>query len=326
MSALLRLLAFVALACAGTACASDLPLVGPPLLGMEEPLEQREPPQDEAARVELPLGSFTGLTVGDARTSLDAMLDEPDAVVALTVVENSPADAAGIEVGDLVLEAVWNDRVLPMHWPSEWRRLELEAEPGTRLRLLVDRAGMERELELTTVARVHPAGREPIERIREEERVGVVLRTATEVEARAAGLGPGGGAVVVGLTRESPWRAAGLVYGDLIRSVDGAEVASPALVVDRIRAAEPDATLELGLVRAGQRLVVQAPVSERAGEMTLFHIPLVFKYEKERDQRTTSALLGLYRYQSTPAAWRLRLFWLLRFSGGDADRLESVPR
>jgi C-terminal processing protease CtpA/Prc len=330
MSGLLRHLAILSLACAGAACAaSELPRQGPPLLGMEEPLEQREPPEDEAARVQLPLGSFTGLTVGDARTSLDAMLDEPDAVVALAVVENSSADAAGIEVGDLVLEVVLPERggeALPLHWPSEWRRLELEAEPGTRLRLLVDRAGMERELELTTVARVHPAGREPTERIREEERVGVVLRTATEVEARAAGLGPGGGAVVVGLTRESPWRAAGLVYGDLVRSVDGAEVAHPALVVDRIRAAEPRATLELELVRAGQRLVLRAPVSERAEELTLIRIPLLFRYEKERDQRTTSALLGLFRYQSTPAAWRLRLFWLLRFSGGDADRLESIPR
>ena len=41
-------------------------------------------------------------------------------------------------------------------------------------------------------------------------------------EARAAGLGPGGGAVVVGLSERSPWRAAGLRFGDLIvAALDG---------------------------------------------------------------------------------------------------------
>ena len=40
----------------------------------------------------------------------------------------------------------------------------------------------------------------------------------------------------------------------------------------------------------------------------------------------TSMLLGLFRWEKTPAAWRVRLLWLIRFSGGDADRLESVER
>jgi len=308
-------------ACVG----SELARQPPPLAGMEEPLERMAPPDDEAQRLALPKGSFTGLVVGDSRASLDAMLGEPEGVLVVSVVENSPADAAGIEPGDLVLEARAAEPLV-LRWPSEWRALELALEPGTTLALVVDRAGAERTCELTTIARVRAAERGPSERIREEQRVGVVLRTATEVEARAAGLGPGGGAVVVGLTRESPWRAAGVVFGDLIRAIDGVAVAHPAVVVDRIRSAPEDGTLELELVRAGQRLTLAARVSARAQELTQLWIPLLFRHRKEHDHSSTSALLGLYRHERTPAAWRLRLFWLLRFSGGDADRLESLSR
>ena len=319
-------------ACTGSAtlsCTSaELAREAPPLLAMEEPLELVQPPDDEAARALLPRGSFTGLTLGDARASLDAMLAEPEGLLVVSVVENSPADAAGIEPGDLILEATipGKDGPLALHWPSEWRRIELETEPGATLRVTIDRAGAERALELVPVARVHPAEREPAERIREEARVGVVLRPATEVEARAAGLGPGGGAVVVGLTRESPWREAGVVFGDLIRAIDGDEVAHPAVVLERIRAAPEHGELELELLRGGAQLTLQAPLSQREKELHRISIPLLFRYEKERDHRTTSFLLGLFRYESTQAAWRLRLLWLIRFSGGDADRLESVER
>lgn len=307
-----------------SACASDeLARRPPPLAGMHEPVELLVEPHDEAERQALPLGSFTGVRVGDARASLDAMLAEPEGVVVLEVIENSPADAAGIEVGDLLLEVLGRDG-FALRWPSEWRRVELESEPGTALIVLLDRAGAEREVHLTTVARVRAEPRNTADRVREDERVGVVLRAATEVEARAAALGPGGGAVVVGLTRESPWRAAGIVYGDLIRAIDGVEVAHPAVVLEGIRSAAADRRLELELVREGKLMSVEAAVSRRERELTEFSIPLLFSYEKERDRSETSVLLGFIRYESTPAAWKLRLLWWIGFGGGDADRLEQV--
>lgn len=316
----------LSLALAVSACSTDeLARQAPPLVRMEEPLELLTEPDDEAARAALAPGVFTGLTVGDARASLDAMLVEPEGVVVLSIVENSPAQAAGLEVGDIVLEVRGRESVA-LHWPSEWRRIELEAEAGAKLLLTIDRAGAESELELVPQARLRPAARERGERFREEQRVGVVLRTATEVEARAAALGPGAGAVVVGLTRESPWRSAGLVYGDLIRAVDGDEVAHPSTVLEAIRAQPEDGALELEVVRAGSLVSVHAPLSRRAQELTELSIPILFSYEKSRDRSATSLLLGLFRYESTPAAWRLRILWLFALSGGDADRLESVER
>ena len=53
-------------------------------------------------------------------------------------------------------------------------------------------------------------------------------------------------------------------------------------------------------------------------------IPFVFTYSRERGTTTTKVLFGLYARTATPVAWKLRLLWLLSFSGGDADRLEEL--
>jgi C-terminal processing protease CtpA/Prc len=314
----------VALACGACASAS-LPREAPPLVRMEEPLEWMREPDDEAARRALPKGSFTGLVVGDARATLEEMLGEPRGVLVAAVVENSPGAAAGVEAGDVLVAASAGERTLELHWPAEWRRLEDELEPGAEMRLVVDRAGAELDLALVTEARVAPRERLASQRFREEQRVGLVVRTATEVEARAAGLGAGGGAVVVGLTLESPWRGL-VVYRDLIRAVDGAEVAHPQVVLDRIREAPERAALRLELVRGGAPLTVDAPLSRREQRVREVSVPLLFTFERERDASRLSVLLGLVAWQRTPAAWRLRLAWLFTLSGGDSDRLEVIER
>ncbi len=310
---------------AGCALPIKLPNRPPPLLDMQEPLALTEEPDDEAARGDLASGGFTGIYVGDARRSLDALTGESEGVLVIKVIENSPGDAAGIVEGDLLL---WGSRgghpggPSPLSWPSEWRRLELSAEPGTRLEVGYDRAGVEQIARLEVVARIHSAARHDVERYREEDRVGVVLRTATEVEARAAGLGPGAGAVIVGLSRRSPWRATGLRFGDLIVAVDGRPVAHPQVLLDAIRGSEDD--LRLTYVRQGARGELSAPSSERETELKEVSIPLLLSYQSERGISELTILLGLFGLKETPAAWRCRLFWIFTFAGGDADRLKEV--
>lgn len=301
----------------------DLP-ERPPLADMEEPLDLLAEPDDEAARRALPRGSFSGLVLDDARDTLAAKLDAPAQLRIAAIVENSPADAAGLAVGDLLLEARPDGGdVVVLRQPSEWAALELATPPGTKVDLIVDRAGREAETELVLAERVRPRPRTPSERFREEDRVGVVLRTATEVEARTAGLGPGGGAVVVGLSRSSPWRGAGLRFGDLLVATDGAPVAHPQDVLAAIRAPEAE-TLRLDVRRDGATFTVEAPLSVRAGELTEITLPPLFSYEADRGRSEWSLLLGLVNYRSTAAAWRFRLLWIFAFGGGDADRLLEI--
>jgi len=318
---LLALLALSSSACSfGARSLSREP---PPLFDLEEPLELREEPADEARRAALDPGSFTGITAADARQSLDALEGEPDGVLVASIVENSPAHAAGLEVGDVLLEASVGGRAVALKWPSEWRRLEIDTAPGTTIELRIDRAGLEIRASLATVVRVRPAERESAQRFREEEKVGVVVRTATEVEARAAQLGPGGGAVIVGLARGSPWRKDGLVYGDLVTAVRGEPCSHPEVLLDAIRATEEGQTLALEVLRNGRPLEIEARVTRRETEVHEISIPLLYSYSNDRGHRETSVLLGLYRHESTKAAWKTRILWIFSFSGGDSDRLEE---
>ena len=317
------LAALSALALQACSLSPDLAETPPALRDMEEPLDLRAEPEDEAARAAMPAGTFSGLYLKDARATLEAKLNDPEAVVVDRVVENSPADRAGLRPGDLLLEAVLEDgEAREVATPSEWRKLELTAKPGSKLTLVVDRAGREAETELTLIARVRPSRREAAERYREELRVGVVVRTATEVEARNAGLGPGGGAIVVGMSQKSPWRRAGLRFGDLVVAIDGEELTHPQQLLTKIREAADD-HLNLAYVRDGERVEVEAGLTTRASTLREISIPPLFSYEADRGQREWSVLLGMVRYRSTAAAWRFRLLWIIALRSGDADELQE---
>lgn len=299
----------------------------PPLLAdMEEPLELFQEPDDEAERKALPAGAFSGVYVSDSRQSLEALLGDPEGVLVERVIENSPGDLAGVRDGDLLLEATvaGADEPIELSWPSEWREIEIDNPPGTTIQLLLDRAAREIETELTLIPRARSAPRVPGERFRDADRVGVVVRTATEVEARRADLPPGGGAVVVGLAAGSPWRAAGLEFGDLITRIDKKRVTHPQVVLDAIREAGKRDRLTIQFMREGEAQSVRAPVSRRLRHMTEFKLPLLFTYENDRGRREISAILGLLNYRSTSAAWQFRFLYLFRFGGGKADRLKEV--
>jgi predicted metalloprotease with PDZ domain len=295
----------------------------PPLLDMEEPLELRDEPADEGARLALDPGSFTGIYVASRAASLDALSEDNEGVLVQRVVENSPADLAGVIEGDVILEAKIDARRVTFKWPSEWRALEVETAAGTKLDLLVDRAAVETRLVLTTVPRVRPPDRTAAERFREEEKVGLVVRCATEVEARAAHLGPGGGAVIVGLSRASPWRKAGLKYGDMITRVDGVAVAHCQVLIDAIRAHKHGEKLALEVVSQGASREVSAPLGRREHELHEFSIPLLYDYTSDRGRSETSILFGIYNHESTSAAWHTRLLWIIHFGGGEADQLDE---
>lgn len=294
---------------------------------MEEPPALFAEPDDEAERQKLPLGCFSGVEVTDPRTTLEERLaDGPAAgVLVADVVANSPGDAAGIVAGDLLLAAQVEGAWEVLTAPSQWRRIEQATAPGTVVAVRVDRAGAERQTRVTLAPRVRRSARLVATRLREEEKVGVVVRAATEVEAAAAGLGAGGGAVVVGLSRGSPWRAADVRFGDVLTAIGGQPVVHPQVVLTAIRNTA-GADLPLEFLRGGERRTARTLVSSRASEVREVGLPLVFTYTSDRGTTTTSMLLGLIHYKSTAAAWRLTLLWFVTFGAGDSDRLLEVAR
>jgi C-terminal processing protease CtpA/Prc len=324
----LRRSALAPFALALAACSLDLPREAPQLADVEEPLALREVPRDEEERQLLPLGVFTGATMQVAQNRLDQRDEESEGIRVERIVENSPADAAGLAVGDLVFEVVIaGGKRVEVAWPSEWRALEIEALPGVPWSVSFDRAGEERQVTLVPVPRVRPADAPPVEHFREEQHVGVVLRTATEVEARAAGLGPGGGAVVIGLSRRSPWRTAGVRFGDLVVALDGRRIAHPQVALDELRrAGEERQPVAIELVRGGRRLELESLSSVRFEEVSELSIPLLYSFERERGRVEHSFLLGLLAHEANEVAYSWRFLWLITFRGGQADRLVEVDR
>jgi len=292
----------------------------PALYDMEEPLALHDEPADEQERLALPSGGFTGVYGTDSRQSLSELGEEPEGVLVDRVVENSPAAFAGLVKGDLILEANGE----PVQYASEWRKLELDSKPGTKIKVLYDRAGAERETTLEVAARAWVAQRQKTQRYRDEDRTGIVVRTATEVEARGAGLGPGAGAVLVGMSRSSPFRAVGLVYGDLLVAVDDAPIEHPNVLLAAIRDAEKDAKLKITYMRDGERHEIEAPVSQRTQQQQMVDIPLLYYFERDRDRVTWWVFFGIYKHTRTAAATEARILWIFKARSGDSDRLEEV--
>jgi hypothetical protein len=67
-------------------------------------------------------------------------------------------------------------------------------------------------------------------------------------------------------------------------------------------------------------------LSQRAQELHELSIPILFSYSAQRGRSEWSLLWGLLGHESTAAAWRMRLLWLISFGGGDADQLLETER
>ncbi len=312
------------------ACATPLPEELPVLGDLERPLGLAQEPDDESARRELPLGAFSGVEVGAAEDTLEALTGGGEGLRVLRIVENSPGQAADLRPGDLLLEVAVSEEAefLPLGWPSDWAAAELAATPGIGGLVIFDRAGRELETEIVWAERIAPRVRAESVVFEETEHVGIVLRSATEVEAHRAGLAPGAGAVVIGLSKASPWRSAGVTFEDLIVSVNGAPLRAPQALLDLIRETQPGKSLDLELAGDAGReppRAVRGRVSSRERAFHRIHIPLVFRCERTGTGRSEwSFLLGLFAFERTPVAWRGRFLWLIDFGRGDTDRLVEL--
>lgn len=296
-----------------------------PLRSWEEPPEAMREPDDEQARQALPAGSFSGIRVKSIRASLDED-PEPGLEVA-GVVENSPAAAAGVEVGDILLQAKVGGASRQLDAPSDWRALELELPPGAEVGLACERAGTELRKSLVLVARVAPAARDEAARFREDDKLGLVLRTATEVEARAAGLPPGAGVVLVGMATTSPWRGLEEAprHGELITSLDGTTIDDPARFLALVRAKDPSSPIKVDWRRGDAAISRELPLSRRSQEMKRIALQPLFAWKRDGERVSLSVLLGALAFERGAASWKFTLLWFFDFQGGDSDRLEEVP-
>ncbi len=308
-------------------CTSGLPTKADPLVDMEISRAIFEMPQDEEQRKELPLGVFTGIEVGDSRLTLEEQLEAPEGVLVTGIVENSPAAAAGIQVGDIIVEAAIDENISTiLHWPSDWFKLEQAAQVDSVIHVLYDRAGRDFKTAIKPVKRISPPNRVSGNTFREESKVGIIVRNASEVEAERAGLTRGEGSVVVGLARTSPWKQAGLLYGDIILEINNIKIKNPQELLITINGLNKGDDVKIVVFRDDENTTLNTTVSKRQKETKAFSIPLIFSYGKKGGIEKTSTLFDIISVKKTQVASEYRLFWLINFTTGDSNRLEEIKQ
>jgi len=197
---------------------------------------------------------FIGVGIQDIDSELARQFELPDTKGALITQVNrgSPAEKAGLEVGDAIVEFQDN----PVEDSSQLRNLVASTPPGTKAKLVIVRKGKERELTVTLGKLASDkmagsaAGEQPLEPF------GILVQPLTPDLAKRLDYENQQGVVMGKIIRGSPADQANLQVGDLISAVNRIPISD----VDELREAlgkTPDSKQVLLLVhRKGGRLFV----------------------------------------------------------------------
>ncbi|OHB64048.1 MAG: hypothetical protein A2Y76_02725 [Planctomycetes bacterium RBG_13_60_9] len=149
-------------------------------------------------------------------------LKQPRGVLVAQIEKGSPAEQAGLQSGDLILEM--NGKEIESY--DTFRNQIADMEPGTKVQLLVSTEGK-------TAERTVTLGERPTEKARAEQpaeesqqTLGVQVRNLTKDIAQQLGYEPGEGVIVVAVSPGSPADNVGIQPGDLIASVNRQTVTS----------------------------------------------------------------------------------------------------
>ena len=184
-------------------------------------------------------------------------IDAEEGVVVVKVVEDSPADDAGIESGDLIASIGGSD----IETVSDVRDAVTDASVGDTLAFTVERDGSESTYNVTVGER---PTRESKVGSRGKSRgqgssgamgsagIGAVIATLNEDLAEKLDIETEEGVVILSVRDGSPAEDAGLQKGDVIVSVDGKTVDGISDVTEVVRGAEVGDTLSIVITREDQ--------------------------------------------------------------------------
>ena len=215
---------------------------------------------------------WVGLHVMDVTERLAQRLeiDAEDGVAVIRVVEDGPADDAGIEAGDVIVSVAGSD----VSTVSEVRGAIGDASVRDTLAFTVERDGGKSTFNVTLGERPEPQSREGRSRSEGAQfgamgsaGIGATIATLNADLAENLEIEAEEGIVIVRVVADSPADDAGLQSGDVIVSVDGNSVDLISDVVDVVRDAEVGDTIAFVVDRNGEsaNLTLTATVEEGYG-------------------------------------------------------------
>ncbi|MCF8086247.1 MAG: PDZ domain-containing protein, partial [Desulfohalobiaceae bacterium] len=196
---------------------------------------------------------WLGVTIQDVDedTAKALGLPEPRGALVASVQEGDPADRAGIQAGDVILEV--NGQAIES--ARDLTRVIGRMAPQETARIVLWREGEKKEVSLEVGRRDRQlAEREGEQEPSEAGVQGMRLRPVTQEEARSLGLRSAKGLVITGIQQGSPAHEAGLRPGDVILQANGRLVEKSEGLEAVIEQARDKGVVLLLVNRKGQNL------------------------------------------------------------------------
>lgn len=177
-------------------------------------------------------------------------MSRPSGALIAQVMPDSPADKAGLQVGDIVIAYENEDVETSAALPPLVGRSRI----GEKVQLKIIRDGKPRQVDVTLeelpeqdqAAATEHGRRAPKT---SQDLLGITVDELTEERQRALGIETEG--VLVVEVRDGPGREAGLMQGDIIRTIDGKSVGTPAELNQLVRSLPAGKSVPLLIVRNG---------------------------------------------------------------------------
>ena len=238
------------------------------------------------------------------------------------VVENSPAEQAGLKAGDALLSL--NGK--PLRTPKHLEAAVAALPPASEVRLEVRRGDQMLRLTAATVPRLAPREAIPERHFLEGRRFGLALDSLTTEEARQAGIPPGDGVRIRRFLAGSTVAEEGLEPGDVIAAVNGEEVHGPDDFLVLARGLAPGEEVKIVILREGKRDEVEVTTLSPSSYVSRFHLPgvVIYEHNPRRDETTFGVILNIFKYTRKENLSTYRFLWFVSFAVGTNEALEEV--
>lgn len=279
-----------------------------------------------AATAAAPEESFLGLHTAPPRLFGDPFDSEDDTsgegLQVTSVVENSPAQQAGFQVGDVLLSVNRQTPRSPRHLDSLVAALPV----GTELKMYAQRGAEILGLSARTVPRLVPRPAPAVEGFVERRRLGIVVEDVVSGQDAQRRLVPG--VRIRRFLNGSPGPDAGLSSGDLVLAINGETVHGGADFLALVANLEPGSKAEL-LTKPlddGPRRV-RVKIRDPGRHVSKFLFPLLVDYECEpAREKVRFGLLpfNLFKYERVENRRTYCFLWFICLSTGSNEVLDDV--
>ncbi len=234
------------------------------------------------------------------------------------VVENSPAQQAGCQVGDVLLRLNGRRPRSPGHLES----LVATLPPGSEVTLEVGRGSQLLRLRTRTVIRLVPQEPPRVEAFVERRRLGLVVE-----EVVSHGGPQVGGVRIRRFLRGGLGPDAGLEAGDVVVAIGRETVHGGEDFLVLARDLVPGTRVGLLVSRGGERHQISAEIRDPGRYVSKFFFPLVVDFERDvnRDKVSFGLLpFNLIKYERRENRRTYCFLWFICLSTGSNELLEDV--